>query len=355
MTFTLATAGWPLAIQVTDRLLTLPKTGAPFDRDANKNIIFHGRDGVAAIAYSGIAWIDGMPTDQWIVETITLEEWGRGEHRGSLSGGRPKRWPKLGHAMRLIAEAFDEQCRRFPGTVGAGPFEILAVGYQATHNRATWFRPISLSYQKEPGTPAGVLSSGPRWFRHTAAIIGVCPAAHLALLDVAALSAKTRACEGTEDMARAYVEAVQQASMWSDTIGGDCISIEIDCPAKLKPEVRVRFTPRPDRPDADPRRTPVKSTALSFSPWIIGPEVSTSPKVFSVEGWLCHPLGRYEVKMRGTDVTVPVFKDGVGFETVLYVGDHKQRSPGVRPSEPQRPDMLDIILRELKKAGPPKA
>ena len=187
-------------------------------------------------------------------------------------------------------------------------FEILAVGYQATHNRATWFRPISLSYQKEPSTPAGVLSSGPRWFRHTAAIIGVCPAAHLALLDVAALSAKTRACEGTEDMARAYVEAVQQASTWSDTIGGDCISIEIDCPAKPKPEVRVRFTPRPDRPEADPRRTPVKSTALSFSPWIIGPEVSTSPKVFSVEGWLCHPLGRYEVKMRGTDVTVPVFK-----------------------------------------------
>src|SRR5437870_8773334 len=38
---------------------------------------------------------------------------------------------KLGHAMRLIAEAFDEQCRRFPGTVCAGPFEILAVGYQA--------------------------------------------------------------------------------------------------------------------------------------------------------------------------------------------------------------------------------
>jgi len=102
VTFTLATAAWPFAIQVTDRLLTLPKTGTPFDRDANKNIIFHGRDCVAAIAYSGIAWIDAMPTDQWIVETITLVEWGRGAHRGSLSDGRPKRWPKLGHAMRLI-------------------------------------------------------------------------------------------------------------------------------------------------------------------------------------------------------------------------------------------------------------
>src|SRR5438876_988555 len=107
MTLTLATAAWPFAIQVTDRLLTLTPTGEPFDRDANKNIIFHGRDGVAAIAYSGIACVDGLPTDQWIVETITLEQWGWGEHRGSISCGRPRRWPKLGHAMRLIAEAFD--------------------------------------------------------------------------------------------------------------------------------------------------------------------------------------------------------------------------------------------------------
>jgi hypothetical protein len=338
---------------VTDRLLTLPATGEPYDRDANKNIIFHGRDGVAAIAYSGIAWIDGMPTDQWIVETITQEEWGRGEHRGSISGGRPKRWPKLGHAMRLVGQAFDEQCRRFPKTVGAGPFEILAVGYQATHNHATWFRPITLSYQKEPATPSGVLSSGPRWFRHTAAIIGVCPAANLGLLDVAALSAKTRVCEGTEGMARAYVEAVQQAATRSATIGRDCISIEIDCPAKRKPEVRVRFSPRPDRPKPDPQRTPSVSTALSFSPWIIGPEQSSAPMVFSLEGWQCHPLGRYEVKMRGTDVTQPVVSGDVGFETVWYVGEHQQRPS--RPGGPPHPDMLDIILRELKKAGPPKS
>jgi hypothetical protein len=354
VTFTLATAAWPFAIQVTDRLLTQPKTGAPFDRDANKNIIFHGRDGVAAIAYSGIAWIDDMPTDQWIVETITLEEWGRGEQRGSMSGGRPKRWPKLGHAMRLIAEAFDEQCRRFPNTVGAGAFEVLAVGYQATHSRSTWFRPISLSYQREAAARSGVLSSGERWFRHPSGLIGSCPAAHLRLVDLAALGAETRITEKTEEVTTAFVKAVQLAGTQSNTIGGDCISIEIDCPAKRKPEVRLRFTPRPDRPEADPRRTPVKSTALSFSPWIIGPEMSSSPKVFSVEGWLCHPLGRYEVKMRGTDVTVPVFKDGVGFETVLYVGDHKQRPPQ-GPAEPPRPDMMDIILRELKKAGPPKS
>ena len=350
MTLTLASAAWPFAIQVTDRLLTLQPTGEPFDRDANKNIIFHSRDGVAAIAYSGIACVDDLPTDQWIVETITLEEWGRGEQRGSLSGGLPKRWPKLGHAMRLIAEAFDEQCRRFPKTVGAGPFEVLAVGYQATHSR--WFRPITLSYQKEPGA-AGVLSSGPRWFRHPAGIIGVCPAANFGLLNLAALGAKTRVCEGAEDVARAYVEAVQQAATQRATIGGDCISIEIDYPTKRKPEVRVRFTPRPDRPEPDLHRTPAVSTALSFSPWIIGPEQSSAPMVFSTAGWLCHPLGDYEVKMRGTDVTAPVVSGDVGFETLLYVGEHKQRAR--LPSQPPRPDMWETILRELKKAGPPKS
>lgn len=355
MTLTLASAGWPWAIQVTDRLLSVSPTGEPFDRDANKNIIYHGRDGVAAIAYSGIAQIDGLPTDQWIVETITLEEWGRGEHRGSISGGMPKRWPKLGHAMRLIGAAFEEQCRRLPKTVGADPFEVLAVGYQATHSRTTWFRPITLSYQKEPGAAPGVFTPGPRWFRHPAGVIGICPAANITLLDVGGLPAQTRVCESSDELANVYVKAVQQAATKSATIGGDCISIEIDCPAKRKPEVRVRFTPRPERPEADTHRTPVKSTALSFSPWIIGTEQSSAPMIYSLDGWMCHRLGRYEVKVRGTDVTEPVVSGDVGFETVAFFGNHRQRAFPPRPNESPRPDMMEIILRELRKAGPPKS
>lgn len=356
MTLTLAIAGWPWAIQVTDRLLSVSGSSQAFDRDANKNIIYHGRDGVAAIAYSGIAEIDGLPTDQWLVETITLEQWGRGSHRGTMSGGRPRRWPKLGHAMRLIAGAFEEQCRLVPKTVGAQPFEVLAVGYQATHSHTTWFRPITLSYQKEPGAASGVFTPSPRWFRHPAGVMGICPAGNGALVDLAGLPDQTRVCQSPEEVANVYVSAVQQAADKSTTIGADCISIEIDCPAKRKPEVRVRFTPRPDRPEPDTRRTPVKSTALSFSPWIIGPEQSSAPMIFSVDGWPCFPLGRYEVKMRGTDVTEPVVSGDVGFETVAYFGDHKQRPwPSTGPAKPASPDMMEIILRELRRAGPPKS
>jgi len=355
VTLSLASAGWPWAIQVTDRLVSLSPTGEAFDRDANKNIIYHGRDGIAAIAYSGVAQIEGLPTDQWIVETITLEQWGRGEGRGSISGGRPRRWPKLGHAIRLIGVAFDEQCRRFPRTVGADPFEVLAVGYQATHSRTTWFRPITLSYQKEAGAAPGVFTASPRWFRHPAGVIGICPAANIALLDVAGLPAQTRVCESPEETANVYVRAVQQAAAKSATIGADCISIEIDSPTKRKPEVRVRFTPRADRPDPDTHHTPVKSTALSFSPWIVGPEQSSAPKIFSVDGWSCFPLGRYAVRIRGTDVTQPVVSGDVGFETVSFFGDHTQRPWPPRPDHPPGPDMMDIILRELRKAGPPKS
>lgn len=349
MTLTLAVAGWPWAVQVTDRLLSVPPTGAPFDQDANKNIIYHGRDGVAAIAYSGIARIDGLPTDQWMVETITLEQWGRGANRGSISGGRPERWPRLGYAIRLIADAFEAECRRAPESVGATPFEVLAVGYQATHSRTTWFRPVTFSYQKEPGAP-GVFTNSPRWFRHPAGVIGICPAGNSALVDLEDLPDQTRVCESPEEVANVYVRAVQQAADKSTTIGADCISIEIDCPAKRKPEVRVRFTPRPDRPEPHTRRTPVKSTALSFSPWIIGPEQSSAPTIFSVDGWMSYPLGRYEVKVRGTDVTEPVMSGDVGFETVWFVGDHRQR-----PDDSLRPDMTEIILRELRKAGLPKS
>jgi len=167
MTLTLAATSWPFAVQVTDRLLTTAG-GRAFDRDANKNIVFHARDGIAALAYSGIAYLNGTPTDQWIVETITGEQLGSGRQlTATLYGGRPKRWPKLGHAMRLLGEAFNEECRRRPKSVGSDRFEIVAVGYQATHSRSPWFRPKGCRRARrnilgrEAMVPPSSVSNGP--------------------------------------------------------------------------------------------------------------------------------------------------------------------------------------------------
>ncbi len=347
MTLTLSATSWLFAVQVTDRLLTTTPGGMPYDRDANKNIVLHARDGVAALAYSGIAYIDGIPSDQWIVETITTENLGRGDNRPTMSSGPPKRWPKLGHAMRLVGEAFNEGCRRDPKGVGANRFEVLAVGYQAAYPTYPWFRPITLAYVKEENQRAGTFCSGTRWLRHPVFQMGLSPATNAAFVEFEQLRVATRGCGSAAELVHYYVEAIQRAATRSTRIGGDCLSIEIDYPAKPKPEVRVRFVPRPDRPVHPPGRALRVAESRAFSPWIVGPNQSLAPSIFSTEGWMCYPLGRYEVKVRGVDVMGP--------ETVLFFGTQERPAWPAGLREPEGPDLMEILRRELRKAGPPAA
>jgi hypothetical protein len=56
----------PLSIvQVSDRLLTALQQGKSreFDPIANKTLVYRANDALVSIGYSGIAYIDNMPTE----------------------------------------------------------------------------------------------------------------------------------------------------------------------------------------------------------------------------------------------------------------------------------------------------
>src|SRR6266851_8318629 len=69
MTLILARASKDYVLQVTDRLVT--RGNDPFDTLANKNILYAAKNAVVAMAYTGQAFIGDVPTDQWIVETLS--------------------------------------------------------------------------------------------------------------------------------------------------------------------------------------------------------------------------------------------------------------------------------------------
>jgi len=69
-------------VQVSDRLLT-KACGADvreFDPIANKTVVFRARDAIVTIAYSGIAFVGSMPTDDRIAQTRWGEEPPRGRN-----------------------------------------------------------------------------------------------------------------------------------------------------------------------------------------------------------------------------------------------------------------------------------
>ncbi|WP_050470483.1 hypothetical protein [Herbaspirillum chlorophenolicum] len=62
-----------VALQTSDRLVTWKtkeKNIIPFDRRANKTIIFKAADGIAVIGFAGAAFINNVPTDEWLAEVL---------------------------------------------------------------------------------------------------------------------------------------------------------------------------------------------------------------------------------------------------------------------------------------------
>lgn len=106
-------------LQIGDRLLTTAsvagKSRVEWDPFANKSIFLQALNGRVAIGYAGLAFIAGMPTDEWLVTVIT------GQYPsdfGEISGGgRPTRFgPRLnltlGQTCHLIMSAIERDLPR---------------------------------------------------------------------------------------------------------------------------------------------------------------------------------------------------------------------------------------------------
>ena len=235
MTLTLTAAGWAFAVQVTDRLLTAGCR--TFDPYSNKNVVYLARDGIAALAFSGPAFIRGMPTDQWMVQVLTGETFEAAEPVPTFWGAPTKKHCLgLGHALRILGDAFNEEAKG-DHLLRDGHFEILAVGYQGVGRS---LRPVTLFFSKEASQNVGIYGSGQRWLRWpTGFELALSPSPNRSLVDVESLRLMARACETSSDMARLLSRTIRDAG--SAFVGRDCLLIEIDTPRVVKPQVRVSF------------------------------------------------------------------------------------------------------------------
>jgi hypothetical protein len=117
------TAACPgFVVQVADRRLTLSNrpSAAPYDEFANKTVVYRPTDGVVTMGYSGLAYIDGLPTDEWLVQVLTGSEIHRDADDGRPAGvamGRVANHWDLGRAVREIEGRSARAClRAIPST-----------------------------------------------------------------------------------------------------------------------------------------------------------------------------------------------------------------------------------------------
>lgn len=140
MTIAIATASRRFCVMVSDRIITLSQQGKPIgthDRQSNKSIVFIGADVVAVFAYTGVAYVDNITTDQWIAQEIWGEPIAENDQGfiPMVGGKRPG-----ASDLNQILLSLRKNLRLIPG--GAAT-EIAVVGYRYRRER---FRPFLIAF-----------------------------------------------------------------------------------------------------------------------------------------------------------------------------------------------------------------
>lgn len=135
-------------VQACDRLVTLKPDFREGDSWSNKTIVFRGTDGVLVMSYTGNAFVQNIPTDEWIAGVL----WGAAPERGhdnrrpalmQLGGGRRCR---VTYSLHLLVESLSALNLPIEHHI-----EIQGAGYWIRRKRIIpyWFRIGKLAGHRE--------------------------------------------------------------------------------------------------------------------------------------------------------------------------------------------------------------
>lgn len=88
MTLVVADAGTWYGLMASDRLVTLSRGGVfagQHDTATNKTVVFLTYDALVVFGYTGSAYLEGLPTDQWLAQIL----WGEPIRPDPRSGELP--------------------------------------------------------------------------------------------------------------------------------------------------------------------------------------------------------------------------------------------------------------------------
>jgi hypothetical protein len=128
--------------------------GEEIDPRSNKSIVYACGDGIISIAYTGIAFLGSIPTDQWLVEQITQRRFDRDRKPAAMGLGQD--WQSaedLGQTILRIRAALDNATNCIPShwkdAWRRETFDLLAAGWR--WNKRNRVRPIIVTVSKASG------------------------------------------------------------------------------------------------------------------------------------------------------------------------------------------------------------
>lgn len=281
-------------LHVADRLVTRDRR--PFDRTANKTVVYRARDGIVAMSYTGPAYIAGLPSDQYIAEFLSGHPFRPGERIGFMvSGPIAAPWLHLGPMLEAIRERISvEFATARMAHARTMNFELLVTGWQWYRRKRP--RPVYAGIEKPAGMAQAHIWRGRRHFGRDFAL-AVTPEGQLAEKDYLDTNDALRKAFWRADEAEAaLVDRIRSAAARpGSNVGPHCMSILLFQPNMRR--VRIRFlSPDSTQLALTGRDGAVASTLpAAFSPWVIGPRGTLAPAILS---------GTITAQVEGFDIVI---------------------------------------------------
>jgi hypothetical protein len=349
MTLILTVASSAFVLQVSDRLVTHTEfvfdavqarfTEVPraFDPAANKVVIYHARNGILTLGYSGRAYVGGIPTDQWLAELLygeSILEMQSGS-LATLSIGKAPHWLDVGQVIATVREA---STRSLVGALGrrAECLEVIIAGYQWKRRRC-WPISCELRFNSIKGAfdtyatprywhlPRRDPHADPnaRWAESRRWPMWLIATPNRAMRDEKLIEVTQRfAATGPRPAAWAEIfsETIRETAGRSGYVGRDCMSVLI-LPPSVQCRVEVDYISQTvARAVLVGTPSPIE-IEVAYSPWVLGPMIAEAPSIST--GTSIVSSGSFTIEMRGPKHTRP--RTGISF-----LGSQH------RPNEPRR-------------------
>ncbi|HUM15851.1 MAG TPA: hypothetical protein VL086_09185 [Candidatus Nitrosotalea sp.] len=278
MTLILGVVAQRVAHQVGDRLVVVERgrTRTPHDPLSNKQVVVMAPDAIVAIGYTGLAYLDGRPTDDIIAEA---------------AAGRP-----LGHGMQFAGEispihaVADRIAERLDTAVANDArfgVEVVMTGLKRGHRDR--LEPLQWEITKRPGAAVKIVRGEQTPFdwrtKFSLQAIGDVHPGEVTRLRGSIKAVEEQGIERRDAVTRLLVETVRRTSeQESSTVGADCMVVRLwrdgakaIAEVEYRPMTRERVTiERTERPFSFP---------AAYSPWFVSPGLVYSPAVVKGGGW----------------------------------------------------------------------
>ncbi len=272
MTLIMSLIHTPLAFHVGDRLVTNQEKGRrkTWDPLANKSVLVLAQNGYMCISYSGLAYINGKPTDQWLAEAAADRQTIPGVQGGLAARFDTTLMPRIGPALVRVRTAIETDFARQPVRYRRNGMRVIIAGWIMRRRRRLNRQPrpfmVRLRHLGRPGSTLKI-DQLPRywdWPRQAALwTVGADPgSAIIRLLQ----EIEQAGFLNEDDYEALLVKCIRAVAETDDTVGKDCMSILMGRQGPF----RVRFLPNPDA-DLDRK--------AAYTPWVIGPGVMWPPSV----------------------------------------------------------------------------